>query len=205
MPKKIKKKEQERDWQDLEPVTADKDLFKQAVAEYAYERDKDADDVDYSLRTILKIIPSLASLDKRWSAVDKTNFNTHHHRAHKVFYHTARNLIKNKNKFQEEIDKLRDKYASDSSDDDELEIDDNPDDELSSPALTESENLDGDVTEHKSAKIKKPKSKHAKDSSKTQILGKRKKPDRDTTTNEDKVTDDYAAICKRTSDLWTKM
>ena len=116
MNKDTKKKSHKTSWKDFEPKPADKESFKTAVVEYAIDHNLDAKHISPSLQPIIRILPTLAGLDGRWRSIDYTNFRIHRHDAHRSFYDTARNLIKNKKMFQALIDKRRDEDQAHSSD-----------------------------------------------------------------------------------------
>ena len=50
MNRKNKKKSLKTSWQDQEPNSADKEVFKSAVVQYALERDRDAKEISHSLQ-----------------------------------------------------------------------------------------------------------------------------------------------------------
>ena len=99
MHKKQKKKEHKTSWKDFEPKSRDKESFKDSVVQFAIENNLDAKHISHSQQSIIRIIPTLADRDSRWKSIDSTNFRINRHDAHRSFYDTARNLIKNKKAF----------------------------------------------------------------------------------------------------------
>ena len=81
------------DWWNMKPDKDTKELWQDAVEDYLEQQDIDAENVEFSIDLVRKMIPSVKVRDPRWKNFPKAQFDIQLFKAHRQLYDTIRNKL----------------------------------------------------------------------------------------------------------------
>ena len=81
------------EWWNSKPDRETKELWQDAVEDYLEQQDTDAENVEFSLELVKKMIPSIKVRDPRWKNFPKAQFDIQLFKAHRQLYDTIRNKL----------------------------------------------------------------------------------------------------------------